>query len=287
MSHLLLHLPRSSDPSPSSDRRAAPAAAARRSWGSLILIGAVGGVSSGMFAIGGGVLMVPLLVWKWGLDQRHATALALAAVVPSGLVGSLTYLARGQVDLVVAATVSVGAMAGAVAGTRLLQRVPVDRLRWMFVVFILAVAVRLVLVPPVRTGHDVDLSPGVAAGFIALGLAVGVASGLFGIGGGIVAVPLLVSFFAASDLIAKGTSLLVSVPTSAIGTASNHRAGLVDVRTGLILGSVATAVSVPAVFLALATPPRLSGLLLAALLVLVAAQTIAKSRASRRIGDGS
>ena len=87
----------------------------------------------------------------------------------------------------------------------------------------------------------------------------GVASGLFGIGGGIIAVPLLVSFVAVSDLVAKGTALLVTIPTSLVGTGVNRRAGLVDIRAALVVGVAAAAAAVPAASLALLMPARQSG----------------------------
>ena len=105
-----------------------------------------------------------------------------------------------------------------------------------------------------------------------IGVIGGVLSGLFGIGGGIIAVPLMSSLFAVSDLVAKGTSLLVAVPTSAVDTLSNRRSGLTDVRVGLVLGAAAAAASIPAVSLSLALPARLSGQLFAGLLILVAVQ---------------
>jgi hypothetical protein len=74
----------------------------------------------------------------------------------------------------------------------------------------------------------------------------GVASGLFGIGGGIITVPLLISFFAVSDLVAKGTSLLVTIPTSLVGTAADRRPGLVDIRVALVVGLAAAVAAVPA-----------------------------------------
>jgi uncharacterized membrane protein YfcA len=252
------------------------------SWFTLAWIGLTGGVLSGLFAVGGGILMVPLLTWRAGMDQRRASATSLVAIVPTALVGSLTYLLNGQVDVTAASLVVLGAVAGTVAGTHLLRRIPVAQLRWMFVVFILVVAARLLLVSPHRGGH-VSLTLLVAAGYIGVGLVMGLASGLFGIGGGIIAVPLLVSLFAVSDLVAKGTSLLVSVPTSAVGTLSNRRAGLVDVRAGLVVGVAAAAASVPAVGLSLQLSPRLSGQLFAGLLVLVAASITFK--AARERGD--
>ena len=75
-----------------------------------------------------------------------------------------------------------------------------------------------------------------------------------------------------SDLVVQGSSLLVSVPTSAAGTIPNRRAGLVVVRAGLIIGAAAAAASIPAVQLSLLLPARLSAQLFAGLLVLVAVQ---------------
>jgi hypothetical protein len=62
------------------------------SWINLTAIGVVGGVLSGLFAVGGGILMVPLLVWRTGMDQRRAAATSLVAIVPTALVSSTTYL---------------------------------------------------------------------------------------------------------------------------------------------------------------------------------------------------
>lgn len=245
--------------------------AGRGYWGTLAGIGVIGGILSGLFAIGGGILMVPLLVWRARMDQRRAAATSLVAIIPTAVVSSATYLAHGQIDVVAGAFVALGAIAGAVVGSRLLRRMPLEWLRWTFIVFILAVAVRLLFSAPER-GHLVELSVTVAFGYVGLGLLMGVASGLFGIGGGIIAVPLLVSLFAVGDLVAKGTALLVSMPTSAVATMSNRSTGLVDVRAGLVVGAAAAAASVPAVYLALAIPPALSGILFAALLLAVAAQ---------------
>ena len=251
----------------------------------LAAIGVVGGLLSGAFGIGGGIIMVPLLVWLARLDQRSAAATSLVAIVPTAVTGSITYLAAGEIDLLAGLFIAVGAVAGALIGTRLLRRIPVVWLRWMFIALILLVAARMLIVSPER-GDGVDLTVWVALGYVALGLVMGVASGLFGIGGGVIAVPALVAVFGASDLVAKGTSLLVMIPTGVTGTVSNARAGLVDVRAGLVVGVAATLASVPGVWLALLMSARLSGILFAALLLAAAAQlTVAAVRAPRRAGD--
>jgi hypothetical protein len=215
------------------------------------------------------------------LDQRRAAATSLVAIVPTAFVSSVTYLLNGAVDLVAGAFIAAGAVSGAVIGSRLLRRISVATLRWLFILFIVAVAARLLFVAPQR-GHAVDLSVLIGGGYVALGLVMGIASGLFGIGGGIIAVPLMITFFAASDLVAKGTALLVSIVTGVVGTAANSRAGLVDVRVGLVLGAVAAIASIPAVLLALAIPARLSATTFAALLLVVAAQLSSKAVQARR-----
>jgi len=262
--------------------RCGPAERGRGYWATLAAIGAVGGVLSGLFAIGGGILMVPLLIWRAHLGQRQAAATSLVAVIPAAAVSSATYLAHGDVSIAGAALVAPGAVAGAVAGSHLLRRLPLAWLRWMFIAFIVANAVRLLAVAPER-GHPVHLTAGVALGYAGLGLVVGTASGLFGIGGGIIAVPLLISGFAVSDLTAKGTALLVSIPASVAGTVTSRRSGLVDVRAGLIVGTAAAAASVPAVYAALVIPAALSEILFAALLLAVAVQLVIKALPAQRI----
>lgn len=250
-------------------------------WATFAVIGLIGGALSGMFAIGGGIMMVPLLVWRARMDQRRAAATSLVAIIPTAIVSSATYLIHGDVNVVAAAFVAAGAVGGAVLGSRLLHRLPLTWLRWMFIIFILAIAVRLLLVAPAR-GHAVALSPLVALGYLALGLVVGVSSGLFGIGGGIIAVPLLVSVFAVTDLVAKGSALLVSIPTGLAGTFSNRRSNLVDVRAGLVVGTAAAAASIPAVYVALAIPSSLSHVMFGVLLLAVAAHLAFKAL---RAGD--
>ena len=91
-------------------------------------------------------------------------------------------------DKTAAVLVGLGAVAGTVVGTRLLRRSPPTQLQWMFLALIVLISARLVFISPERAGN-VDLTVPVAAGYIAVGLATGLASGLVCIGGGIIAVP--------------------------------------------------------------------------------------------------
>jgi len=246
----------------------------------LLAIGLAGGILSGMFGVGGGIILVPLLVTFAGLDQRAAAATSLLAILPSSIAGSITYLAHGEADLLAAGVIAVGAVAGSLIGTRLLRKLPLGWLRWGFIALLVIVAIRMLFVAPER-GDSLDFTLLVALGYVGLGLVMGIASGLFGIGGGVIAVPALVALFGISDLIAKGTSLLVMIPTSVVGTISNSRSGLVQVRTGLIVGVAAAASSVLGSFIALALPPRLSSILFAVLILLVSVQLTVKAIRTR------
>ncbi|TFC57024.1 MULTISPECIES: sulfite exporter TauE/SafE family protein [unclassified Cryobacterium] len=250
-------------------------------WSALVLTGVIGGLLSGLFGVGGGIVMVPLLISLVRMDQRRAATTSLAAIVPTSIVGSLTYQANGHIDLIAGAIIAAGAVVGALIGSNLLQRIPLFWLRWLFIALLIVVAARMLVVEPER-GAALELSWVVVLGYLALGLTMGIASGLFGIGGGVIAVPALVAVFGVSDLIAKGTSLLVLVPTSLVGTIANLRAGLVDLPAGLVVGAAATVAAVPGVALAVLIPPRLSSILFAVLLILAAGQLTVKALRTKR-----
>ncbi|KGM10136.1 permease [Cellulomonas bogoriensis 69B4 = DSM 16987] len=249
----------------------------------LVVIGLVGGLMAGLFGVGGGLLMVPLLITFAGLDQRRAAAASLLAIVPTSVVGATGYALRGEVDVPVAALVAVGGVVGAHLGARLMRVLPRPWLRWMFITLLVAVAAYMAFVEPAR-GTQIDLTPGSGAGLLATGVVMGVTAGLFGVGGGLITVPALIVLFGAGDLVAKGTSLLVIVPTAIAGTWANHRGGQLDVRTGLVVGGCGTLASFGGVELAFLVPAHLSGVLFAALVMTSAVQLTIRTLRRRRRG---
>lgn len=256
---------------------------ARPSFWVLALVGVVGGVLSGAFGVGGGILMVPLLIMFAGMNQREAAATSLIAIIPTAIAGSLTYLAAGQIDLFAALFLAIGGVGGALIGAKLLRQLPLGVLRWAFIALLVLVAVRMVLVIPDRgVGH---VEPGIwsALALVGLGVIIGVASGLFGIGGGVIAVPALIALFGVGDLVAKGTSLLFIIPTAFTGSISNVRARIIGVRTGLIVGIAATLASFGGAALAFLMSPQVSAYLFAALLLVAIIQlTIRAVRLGRK-----
>ena len=226
----------------------------------LLTVGLVGGLFSGAFGVGGGIVMVPLMLWMLGFDQRRAAATSLAAIVLSSISGSITYLATGNVDVVAGLLVGAGGIVGSLIGARLLRILPIALLRWGFIVLLVVIAIRMFLAVPDR-GGDFGFDAGTIAALVVTGLFMGIAAGLFGVGGGVIIVPVFIALFGVSDLVAKGTSLLAMIPTSVSGTVANLRAGMLRPLDGLVIGSAAIVASFGGAMLALVMPPLLSSIL--------------------------
>ena len=114
-------------------------------WFLLVLLGVLGGVVSGLFGVGGAIVIVPGLVLIAGLSQHHAHGTSLAALaIPLGIiVGALQYYKRGQVHLGYAAVIAVGMIVGAYFGSRLAGTIPDVMLRKAFGGFVLLVSLKL------------------------------------------------------------------------------------------------------------------------------------------------
>ncbi|MGV8969116.1 MAG: sulfite exporter TauE/SafE family protein [Microbacteriaceae bacterium] len=253
----------------------------RAHWLWFVAIGLVAGFMSGLFGVGGGILIVPLLVLLTGFDQRLAAGTSLAAIVPTSLVGTLTYGLNGDVNWVAGLLLAAGAVGGAQLGTFLLSRLPMRAIQWAFIVFLFVVIVSLFVVIPSRDA-SLQLTAVSIAGFVALGFIVGVLSGILGIGGGVVVVPALILVFGASDLIAKGTSLLMMVPTAISGTVGNVRRRNVELAAAAAIGvSACTTVTLGAL-VANIVSPLFANILFACFLVAIAVQLIVKALRTRR-----
>lgn len=110
------------------------------------LIGLAAGVLSGLFGIGGGVIVVPALLFLVGLTQREATGTSLAALLlPVGVLGVLTYSRVGAVKLPVAALLALGLLVGTFLGSKVALSLPEVSLRRGLAALLVLVAVQLVL----------------------------------------------------------------------------------------------------------------------------------------------
>jgi uncharacterized membrane protein YfcA len=251
--------------------------AAAFAWPRAAAVGIVAGLLSGLFGVGGGIVMVPLLVAWFALDQRRASATSLLAIVPIAAASTAGYAATGSVDLVAGLLLAVGAVIGGQLGARLLPRTPIPRLQLWFGILSLATAARLVL------GGSGSALGGIAwaweaALLVLVGLAAGTLAGLLGVGGGIIMVPGLVILAGADADTARGTSLMVVIATAVTATITNLRNGLVEVRTGLVAGLVGIPAGLAGAALGQWIPDRAALALFAGLLVLSGVRMIARSR---------
>lgn len=114
-------------------------------WLVLLAIGSFAGVYSGLFGVGGGTVMVPLLMLRLAYDARVATATSLAAIAVIATAGAATHTIYGNVDYEAAAIVAVPAVAGALIGASLQQRVPKDWLTIALAALMIGAAIDLLL----------------------------------------------------------------------------------------------------------------------------------------------
>lgn len=222
----------------------------------LIIVGFAVGFLAGLVGIGGGVLIIPFLYFfydhaAWSgllIDPAlHATvahATSLFIIVPTAVVGTLTYARVGLVAWRAAVPIALFSMVAAMAAALLAARVPPELLKLCFGTFLVFTAVQMVR----RRGPAEGLAMRRSLPLFALtGIIVGVLSALLGVGGGLVAIPLLMYVVRLEVGKVAATSLAIVAFAAAAGTitymASGAAAG-VELAGGNI-GFVHFAAAVP------------------------------------------
>lgn len=237
-----------------------------------VSVGLAAGFLSGVFGVGGGILVVPALVIVMKMDQRLAHGTSLATVLPISVASLIGYGIGGEVDWPVALFLAIGAVVGAVVGTKLLHVLPPRVLAFAFSALLLATAVRL-FIPTTSTGRD-DLGVGVALALVIAGVITGILAGLLGVGGGIVMVPVMVVLLGLPPVLAKGTSVAVIVPTAIMGTWRNRTKRNADLRVAGIVGVAGITSALLGTVVSRELSDGLSNLLFALLLTVVAVKML-------------
>jgi hypothetical protein len=172
------------------------------------------GLLSGIFGIGGGVVLVPLLGTILALDQHDAQGVTLAILLlPIGATAVIAYHRAGAVRWRLVPPLVAGFVVGVAAGSLGATALPERPLRLAFVLFLVTVAVRNWLAasapaPRARSGPPARL----AWHAVWIGAGGGLASGLLGIGGAVVMIPALVAVAGLTQHEAQGTSLATMLP---------------------------------------------------------------------------
>ncbi|MBO7203263.1 MAG: sulfite exporter TauE/SafE family protein [Paludibacteraceae bacterium] len=181
------------------------------------LIGLLAGLLSGLFGIGGGIVMVPMLIAFLGMPMLNANATSLAAMLlPVGALGVWTYYKAGYINLKYSLWIALGLFIGSFFGAELAMVVDARLLSRLYAVFLFYVACEYVELWKVFFKKNKKENEKEQHGeresrpfwlFVILGIGAGVIAGLFGKGGGIVIVPILVKLFKYHPKAASATSL--------------------------------------------------------------------------------
>ncbi len=193
-------------------------------WQMLVLLatGVVVGFACGLLGIGGGFIMVPVQIWALtasgispDIAVRVAFGTSLAVILPTSLSGCHGHSCRGMVLWRQGINLGLAGLVGAFAGGAIAAHAPGDLLQAIFGTVVLAGAMRLLLARNIRPKVEPKESPLL---YMVWGFAVGIVSGLTGIGGGVILVPAMV--------IALGFSMHQAIGTSSVAIAFNAVGGV-------------------------------------------------------------
>jgi uncharacterized membrane protein YfcA len=222
----------------------------------LALVGAAAGLLSGLLGIGGGIVLVPGLIWAAGLDRHTASGTSLVAILPIAMVAAITYAVApgGAFDPEASAIFVVGSLAGAVLGARVNARVSERALRLAMAALLLIFGLRLVIPLGFGTGkEDLPLDALHVALLVYLGVQGGFLAGLLGVGGGAIAIAVFAAI-GVNQVLAQGIAITATIPTVVVAALQHRRQGTLAPREGLLAGLVGMAFVIPAAFVAFAVP---------------------------------
>ncbi len=235
-----------------------------------IIVGVGAGVLSGMFGIGGGILIVPALVLITGMSLKEAYGTSLAALLlPVGILGCIVYYREKLLRVKAALAVAVGIICTIGLGAYAANRLDPRLLRICYSLFLLYIGLKFI--KPVKLWRSLTRSPNTNSevenkdttassptlepqrpsgiGFygrcLVIGLIAGVIAGFFGVGGGAIIVPLLCLWLRFDTKEAIATSLGVLLPPIGLpGVLVYYAAGNFELMTaiyvssGLLLGTI-------------------------------------------------
>lgn len=182
-------------------------------------LGAVAGILAGLLGVGGGIVIVPMLIFAFGwqgIAPEHLMHLALgtsmASIAFTSISSSLSHHRRGFVDWAIVKQITLGIVIGTYGGSQVASFLPASFLKGFFVVFLLYVASQMLLD---KKPQPTRRLPG-TVGMCLVGGVIGAVSSLVGIGGGTLSVPFMV-WHNVPMLRAVGTSAAIGFPIAVAG----------------------------------------------------------------------
>jgi uncharacterized protein len=195
-------------------------------WG--VAIGLIAGVLSGMFGVGGGIVMTPAIDAAVPVTPIQAIATPLPVIFPTSITGAYTYARAGEVDRRAALWMSATGLVGAVIGAFATERIDPTLLLLVTAALLGWQSIGIIRGPRRRDANGEAAAVRSPGAFATIGAFAGIVSGLLGIGGGLVMVPLLSGWCRMPLKRALGTSLL-TIPALVIpGTIVHAAFGNID-----------------------------------------------------------
>jgi len=195
----------------------------------LLIVGFVSGIFSGLFGIGGGVIIVPSLILICGFSMSQASGTSLVALLPPvGILGCIHFYKAKMINLKAACFVALGIITSITFGAKLANQFGDVSLKHFYGWFLLYPSWRFIkplhylklfchkrgieILPHVDIVHKENEERDHWLAFLIIGLIAGIMAGLFGVGGGVIIVPALTGFMYFCPKRAAATSLAVLLP---------------------------------------------------------------------------
>lgn len=234
-----------------------------------VLAGAAIGFLGGLLGIGGGLIAIPSLGLLLGMSQQMAQGTALILVLPTVLMSLRKYNQQSPIDRGVAMSGALSAVGFTWVGAHLALGLDSSFMRQSFAVFLLAIACFYVwqTFRRVRVHKTPRFTFGRPQAFV-LGVVAGTLGGFFGVGGAILAVPIMTVLFGLSQTVAQGLALTMIIPGAIVALMTYTLAGQADWTVGVLLAAGSLTCVPTGVRLAYRLPERSLRLAFATLLFL-------------------
>ena len=229
----------------------------------LFLIGLIGGLLSGILGIGGGIVFVPLLTYLTKEDFKINTGISSLAIVFVASASAVSYIVNGIEISTYVLYLIIGAVIGGYLGSRISKFITSKNLQRMFSVLLLFAAYRMYFGNNFSSRFEENILL-----YILIGILSGLGSGLLGIGGGIIRIPLLIFFGGIGNLAAQGVSLITAIPSSVAAVIPKLR-DREFIKRGIIIGIFGIIGSIIGSNIAFALPQKTLNYAFATFLVLV------------------